>query len=151
MHARLLFSSYLKMLHMWIQKPIINYLKNPQSTPLLSLYFYNRWNGHYIIYTLLFRQFFRICVLQPYRGTLYILFVLVKNPYSLVNIDYCIMKTVSELWLYFSIMIWWTFNVHETFGRYFSSWICLTNSSIFYIISVNNITYITICLLIFEQ
>ena len=51
---------------------IINYLKNLQRTPLLSIYIQNMCNGHYRVYTFGSFQFSHICFLHPSRGTLYI-------------------------------------------------------------------------------
>ena len=49
---------------------IINYLKNLQRTPLLSIYIQNMCNVHYRVYTFGYFQFSHVCFLQPSRGTL---------------------------------------------------------------------------------
>ena len=69
------FGSIIKYLTCAYKNIIINYLKNPQSIPLLYLYIQNSCNGHYRVYTFGSFPFSHICVLHPSRGTLSIQFV----------------------------------------------------------------------------
>ena len=65
------------------------------------------------------------------------------------SISYCIIKTRCDLWLSFRIMIWKTLNIYKTCWLSFYPWIHPLHYSIFYIWGGNNITSISICLLIF--
>ena len=88
----------------------INYLKNFQSTPFLSLWLQNRCNGNYSICSFSFFRFFCVCVIRLSRGALYLQLVFVKNnSYSFGMINHCIVKTGYELWWSFIITVLLTF------------------------------------------
>ena len=62
------FSNIIKYITCAYKNTIMDYLKNPKSTPILSLYNHNRCNGHHRIYTFGFFQFSHVFVLHHYRG-----------------------------------------------------------------------------------
>ena len=95
-------------------------------------------------------QLCHVCVLHPSRGKLSIKSQFVNYlTYCWGIINYCTMKTLSELWLSFSIPIWWSLKIHKTCCLSFSPLIHPTYSCTLYIWCVNNMTFISICLLIF--